>query len=75
MKDNPLNRTKVLRGEYLPQAKLSESDVRLIRELIKHREELKAKAKNLNDSAIAEKFGVHRRTIERISQGETWSHV
>ena len=75
MKDDPMNRTKVLRGSDLPQAKLSSDDVRLIRELVDHRESLKREAKSLTNSAIAEKFNVHRRTIERITSEETWLDV
>ena len=75
MIDDPLNRTKVLRGSQLPQAKLTEADVLLIRQLIEHREDLRRQAAELTAKKIAEKFGVHVRTIDRISIGESWGHV
>ena len=75
MIDDPMNRTKVLRGSQLPHAKLTESDVRLINQLIDERNELLRQAKSLTNAAIADKFGVHVRTIDRISTGESWGHV
>jgi hypothetical protein len=75
MIDNPLNRLKVKRGSELPHAKLTESDVLLIRSLVEHREHLKDQARMLTNQRIAEKFGVHQRTIDRITAGESWNHV
>jgi len=75
MIDDPLNRTKVKRGEELPQSRLTDDDVRTIRELIDQRSELLRQARELSNRKIAEKFGVHFRTIDRIATGETWGHV
>lgn len=75
MKDDNLNRLKVARGSRLPHAKLTESDVSLIWQLIEHREQLKREAAQLTNAKIAEKFGVHVRTIDRVSAGENWTHV
>lgn len=75
MIDDPLNRTKVRRGSDLPQAKLSEDDVRIIRQLIEQRDTYYAMARSLSNRKIAEKFDVHLRTIDRLSAGETWGHV
>lgn len=75
MIDDPLNRIKVKRGSQLPQAKLDEADVEMIIELIEHRNQLRDAAARLTNSTIAEKFGVHRRTIDHISAGEGWAHV
>ena len=75
MKDDPLNRTKVLRGSDLPQAKLDESDVLLIRQIVEERERTKQKLRHVTNAAIARKFGVHIRTIDRIATGESWGHV
>lgn len=75
MRDDPLNRLKVKRGIDLPQSKLNESDVKLIRGLIKERDRLKREISELTNEKIAEKFAVHRRTIERLSSGETWWHI
>jgi len=63
------------RGTELPQSKLTESDVNLIRELIDYRESLKREIKTMRNSDIAEKFNVHVRTIDRVSSGYTWSHL
>lgn len=75
MKDDPLNRTKARRGSTLAHAKLTEYDVSLIRKLIDEREKMRAQVKNLSNRAIAEKFDVHVRSIDRISTGENWGHV
>lgn len=75
MIDSPLNRLKVARGSQLPQAKLDEAAVALIRQLIAERDELKRQASELTNAKLAEKFGVHVRSIDRISAGESWGHV
>ena len=75
MVDDPLNRNKVKRGMDLPQSRLTDDDVRNIRSLIEHRADLLNQAKQLTNKKIAEKYGVHYRTIDRISTGETWGHV
>lgn len=75
MQNDPLNRANVKRGQDLPQSRLTEDDVRTIRELIDQRSELLLQARELSNRKIAERFGVHFRTIERIATGETWGHV
>ena len=75
MIDDPLNKLKVKRGSALPQSKLSEDDIRLIFQLVADREELKRKAGELTNAKIAEKFGVHLRTIEKAVNGYSWGHV
>ncbi len=75
MKDDALNRTKVKRGEGLPQSKLTDDDVRNIRLLVEQRNEYIKQAKQLTNKKIAEKFDVHHRTIDRITSGEAWIHV
>lgn len=75
MVDDPLNRLAVKRGSELPHAKLTEDDVRLILALVAERDELRRRAKQLTNREIAKKFGVHRRTVDKISAGETWIHV
>ena len=75
MIDDPLNRTKVKRGSQLPQSKLSEDDVRLIRLLLEDRNKLREELKSLSNRAIGEKFGVKACTIDRISSGGGWAHV
>lgn len=65
----------VKRGTELPQAKLTESDARLILDCVVERERLKDEARKLSNDALAEKFDVHVRTIERITQRRGWIHV
>lgn len=63
-------------GSKLPQSKLTEDDVRMIRQI--HAEKLE-QIKKLNEScsasALAEKFGVHVRTMEKVLNYSTWRHV
>jgi hypothetical protein len=75
MIDNVMNRTKVLRGSQLSHAKLDEHDVELIREIVEYRERLKQELKALSNASLADKFGVHIRTIDKITSGESWIHV
>lgn len=65
-----------LRGTDLPQSRFSEDDVLEIRSAIKQRESMRQYIKyNLSNEALAIKFNVHYRTIERIIQRETWVHL
>ena len=75
MIDDPLNRTKVARGSQLPQSKLHESDVVLIRQIVADRERTKQQLKYVTNAALARKFGVSQNTIDRITCGESWGHV
>ena len=75
MIDNALNRTRVLRGSQLPHAKLDEKTVADVLYLVEIREQHKRQARALTNARIAEKLGVHRRTIDRITAGESWIHV
>ena len=64
------------RGQDLPQAKLLELDVAAIRSAARQRESLRQHIrKNLSNEALAKQFGVHIRTIEKVLQYESWSHV
>ena len=75
MIDDAMNRIKVRRGSELPQSKLTEDDVVLIRGLVDEREKLKQQARQLTNAKIADKFGVSNRTIDRITAGEIWVYV
>lgn len=65
-----------LRGAQLPQSKLTPEDVRQIRELHAFKQE---EIRRINDAlsitAIADKFEVHPRTIEKVLSFKTWKHV
>lgn len=66
----------VLRGEELPQAKLNAELVQEIRSARRQREALRKHiADNLSNEALAKKYGVHVRTIEKAITNETWSHL
>ena len=89
MIDDPLNRTKVLRGSQLPCAKLDEDTVREILETVDlriqakqrirflkaHIAEIEAELKRCTNASIAMRLGVHRRTIDGITSGIRWVHV
>ena len=65
----------VRRGMELPQTKLMPLDVSEIRSAARQREKLRAHIKdNLSNAALAKKFGVHERSIEKVLSRESWSH-
>lgn len=64
------------RGTDLPQSKLTPEQVSAIRSAAIQRENLRRYIReNLSNEALATQYGVHRRTIEKVLQGESWSHV
>ena len=66
----------IKRGEELPQSKLTEEDVRLIRELHAWKmEQAKELERRAGIKALAEKFDVHVRTIEKALVFKSWRHV
>lgn len=75
MIDDVMNRLKVKRGSQLPHAKLDEEKVAEILATIERRESLKSELRSISNAAIAKRYGVHYRTIDRISAGENWGHV
>jgi hypothetical protein len=75
LKDDPLNRLKMKRGSDLPQSKLDETKVKEIRLIVEVRERMREELKAMTNAAIAEKYGVHYRTVDRITAFENWNHV
>jgi predicted nucleotidyltransferase len=64
------------RGHQLPQAKLLELDVAAIRSAARQREHLKRYiTDNLTNKALALRFGISERNIEKIINRITWSHL
>jgi len=64
------------RGQELPQAKLLDLDVVTIKSAVRQRDRLRQYIRdNLSNDALAKQFNVHVRTIEKIAQCETWSHI
>lgn len=57
------------RGSDLPHAKLDESQVKAARA------EYRPFCRTFGVPALARRYGVHRRTMEKIITRETWSHV
>lgn len=65
-----------LRGTELPQTKLDDEKISEIRSAIKQRDNLRQFIReNLSNEALAKKMGVHVRTIEKVTQYESWSHA
>lgn len=62
----PADKYLTRRGERNHRAKLTESDVRLIRTLGAH---------GLTQRAIAAKFEVSKRAVEAVLTGQSWRHV
>lgn len=68
--------THAKRGQELPQTKLLDLDVVAIKSAVRQRENLRKHIKdNLSNDALAKTFNVHIRTIEKITQCHTWSHI
>lgn len=65
----------IKRGQQLPQAKLTDEDVRLLFQCVAERERLRKEANELSNEALARKFEVHPRTIEKVLRRESWIHV
>lgn len=64
------------RGEQLPQTKITDAQVVEIRAAAEKRRDLREWiVENLSDRALAAKYGVHHRTIEKILARETHVHV
>lgn len=59
-------------GEKRFNAKLTDEDIALIRELRSERERLRAEAAQLSDMEIARKFDVHPNTIWKIGARVSW---
>lgn len=69
-------RELVKRGQELPHAKLHDLDVITIRSAARQRESLRAHIRaELSNEALARKFGVHIRTIEKVVQSDSWVHL
>lgn len=76
MIDNATNRLNVKRGTDLPQAKLTEEDVKLARQLHEYKQaEIKRLNETLSIKALAEKFDVSERAMERALNRANWGHV
>jgi len=63
------------RGERHYAAKLTDSDVRLIRRLVAERRKLLDAARKLSDAEIGRKFEVHPGVIWKVSSRSGWFHV
>jgi hypothetical protein len=75
MRDDPLNRMKCKKGSELPHSKMNEKLVKKIRGVVAERQRLRVVLSAMTNKALAERYQVHVRTIDRITAGENWSHV
>lgn len=67
---------KKIFGELQHMSKLTELAVEDIRECRERREDLRDYIKeNLSNEALAKKYGVHVRTIEKALSYNSWAHV
>jgi hypothetical protein len=55
--------------------KLTLCEVQEIREAERLREDLRKRASRLSNARLAERYGVHQRTVEKVLAGETWAWV
>lgn len=77
-RDEYLTRTHEFakRGVDLPQSKLLPLEVVAIREAAVRREAMRREiTEALSNAALAAKYGVHVRTIEKVLSYEGWRHV
>lgn len=64
------------RGAALPQAKLTDEDVLSIRAAQVERDAQRQRiAAELSNAALARRFGVHVRTVEKVLQRDSWVHL
>jgi hypothetical protein len=76
MIDSVMNRLSVKKGSELPQSKLNETLVKKIREDYEFaRNEIARLQRHYSAKGLAEYYGVHVRTMEKMLSGESWSHV
>ena len=65
-----------MRGQDLGQSKLNDESVAAIRSAKVQREKLRQHIKvSLSNDALARTYNVHVRTIEKVLQYYTWSHI
>ena len=65
-----------VRGSEHPQAKLTDEQVQEMRSARRQRQALLRHIKeNLSNEAMAKKYGVHVRTVEKVVTHEGWCHV
>lgn len=65
-----------LRGEDLPQSKLTEAQVIEIRILHQTKQKLIAELnKKFSTKGLAKRYNVHHRTIEKVINYAGWKHV
>jgi transposase len=64
------------RGADLPHAKLTEEQAADILSCVRQRDNMRQYIKqNLSNEALAQRFGVSLRCIERLTSRETWTHL
>lgn len=66
---------KAVRGQDHYRSKLTDDDVRALRQIASDRRALLAQLAALSNRALAEKFNVTPACVERVIYGQTWSHI
>lgn len=66
---------KAVRGQDHYRARLTDDDVRALRQIAAERRELLDRLAAISNRALAEKFGVTAACVERVIYGQTWSHI
>lgn len=70
------NYQKCLRGEQLPQSRLTEENVREARKLYREaRQAIRDLMDEYSAKGLAKRYGVHHRTMEKALRRETWCHI
>ena len=64
------------RGQDMKHSKLLDIDVISIRSAVRQRQNLLAYIdENISNKALAKQYGVHTRTIERVTSYENYGHI
>jgi len=68
--------TTYRRGSQLPQAKMTEADVRNARrEYIEGRQKLARLQRYFSVQGLADRYGISKAAMEKILYRDTWEHV
>jgi hypothetical protein len=63
------------KGEGAYNARLTEHDLKLIRQLAEDRRTLWEQIRRISERSLAEKFGVSQAAIRKVINRESWLHV
>jgi hypothetical protein len=76
LENDPLHFLKFKRGDDLPHSKMTAEKVSEARKIYaESREAIRKLNDEFSAKGLARRYGVHVRTMEKLLNGETWSHV